>query len=168
MEPSVLLGRLEAGLIIFFLITHVWKMCQKCKCNSYCAWFSDQKESLEGLIWDRPNTNSLLCDWHGCFLTSKWTSDVSMYCFSSLFQNFLSFSGIFYGSSPLWESAIKVCDVTSRLLDVSVTQAHVPCTTPPLSLAGSPMLPSQGTFPGSRGRPRPQPALLSFCPLCLR
>lgn len=52
-----------------------------------------------------------------------------MCCFSFLFQNFLSFSGIFYGSSPLWESAIKVCDVT-ELLEVSVPQAHVPCSSP--------------------------------------
>lgn len=52
-----------------------------------------------------------------------------MCCFSFLFQNFLSFSGIFYGSSPLWESAIKVCDV-AKLLEVSVPQAHVPCSSP--------------------------------------
>lgn len=31
-----------------FLISHVCKMCQKCKCHSYCAWFSDQKKSSEG------------------------------------------------------------------------------------------------------------------------
>lgn len=98
-----------------------------------------------------PDTNSALCGWHGCFLTSKWTSDVSMYCFSFLFQNFWSFSGIFYGSGPLWESAIKVCDVASELLEVSVTQAHVPCTTPQLSLASSPVLPHVGLYPAVEG-----------------
>lgn len=85
-----------------------------------------------------------------------------MYCFSFLFQNFLSFSGIFYGSGPLWESAIKVCDVASELLEVSVTQAHVPCTTPQLSLASPTLLPSRGTLPCSRGATTPSPAVLVF------
>lgn len=114
-----------------------------------------------------PDTNSALCGWHGCFLTSKWTSDVSMYCFSFLFQNFWSFSGIFYGSGPLWESAIKVCDVASELLEVSVTQAHVPCTTPQLSLASSPVLPHVGLYPAVEGRPLPHQPCSSFCSLCL-
>lgn len=91
-----------------------------------------------------------------------------MYCFSSLFQNFLSFSGIFYGSSPLWESAIKVCGVTSRLLDVSVTQAHVPCATPPLSLAAPLCCLHRGLSPAVEGDHALSQLCLSFCPLCLR
>lgn len=144
-----------------FLISHVWKMCQKCKCHSYCAWFSDQKESSEG--WFERDPTQTAHSVTGMDVFWLLNELLMSACIVFLFQNFLSFSGIFYGSSPLWESAIKVCDVASELLEVSVTQARVPCTAPQLSLARSSVLPSHGTFPSVEGQPLPQQLCLSFC-----
>lgn len=148
-----------------FLISHVWKMCQKCKCHSYCAWFSDQKESSEG--WFERDPTQTAHSVTGMDVFWLLNELLMSACIVFLFQNFLSFSGIFYGSSPLWESAIKVCDVASELLEVcypSSRSLHCPSVvTGQLHCAAF-----TWDFPLSRGATTPSAAVLVFLFLCLR